>query len=140
MALTDNLRRQHDELVSIVTSISNHISTESSVTEKAGEIRQLLSKLAGKLKMHLAMEDKILYPKILNNGDDAGKKTAKNFLNEMGQIGDVFKTYIDTYSTEKEIKHNPNDFINNTVELFKSLADRIEKENKILYPIADHIQ
>jgi iron-sulfur cluster repair protein YtfE (RIC family) len=140
MALTDTLRRQHEELVSIVVTINEQMTTKDSIKENARELRKLLSKLAGKLKMHLAVEDKILYPKLLDSNEIASKKTAKEFLREMGEIGKIFNSYLENYATEKEISNDIEGFIYNSNGLFKCLAERIDKENKILYPLADGIQ
>ncbi len=46
----------------------SEISTHSNVdalSNDASEVRSLLSKLLGKLNVHLSMEDKTLYPKLL---------------------------------------------------------------------------
>ena len=140
MALTDTLKRQHHELEVIVATIHKQMASKETIKENAREVRRLLSKLAGKLKMHLAMEDKILYPKLLDSDETNNKRTAKEFLDEMGQIGELFGQYLNNYATEKEIYEDIEGFIYNSNGLFKCLAERIEKEDKILYPLADSIQ
>ncbi|NIQ08672.1 MAG: hypothetical protein GWO08_01590, partial [Gammaproteobacteria bacterium] len=64
MANTQQFRQQHDDLLTIATKMAESFDVDS-LSRDAKEMRALLSELAGKLKVHLAMEDKHLYPKLL---------------------------------------------------------------------------
>ncbi len=57
MSRTKIFRDQHDELIKIAGELSEYLSLEK-VKTNADEIRHLLSKLFGKLNVHLSMEDK----------------------------------------------------------------------------------
>lgn len=56
MRKTANFRRQHDDILDFASQISNLLTTES-LSKDASQIVILSSKLAGKVKFHLAMED-----------------------------------------------------------------------------------
>ncbi len=62
MTATQRYRAQHAELFALVTRITPLLD-DANLGKKAAEIRSLISSLAGKLSIHLAMEGKRLYPK-----------------------------------------------------------------------------
>lgn len=136
MGFTSNFVRQHDEIIGIVTEIDKNLDNHSLMT-KSQETANLLNLLAGKLTAHLTMEDKVLYPKLLSSSNAAIKKTTKEFIDEMGGLSTVFVTYVTKWQDANSIKENSQDFITETKNLFQALGARVEKENNILYPLAE---
>ncbi len=58
---------------------------------------------------------------------------------EMGDIAKVFVNYMTNYSNATKIKEQSGSFGKDTSNLFKALADRIERENRKLYPLYDKL-
>ncbi len=133
MGPTDSLRRQHDEMLAVATEIAGHLTPEG-VEKNAETISSLLSKLSGKLKMHLAMEDKSLYPQMLNSTDPDTKITAEKFISEMGELSTVFANYIKEWHSVEAMRADPAKFISTTGMIFDAVSKRIERENNQLYP------
>ncbi len=138
MSETQHFREQHDDLLKIASEISAHLNVDE-LSNDASEVRSLLSKLLGKLTIHLAMEDKALYPRLLEYSDERIKSMAKRFIDEMGGLGEVVKSYNNTWSSALPIQKNPSDFIVQTKGIFDALAKRIERENNELYKIVDEL-
>ena len=136
MGFTDSLQRQHDEIIDIVTETASHLEPDKLQT-KSDHVANLLKKLAGKLGAHLAMEDNVLYPKLLEHDDPNVKKITQEFIGEMGDLSVVFKNYVGRWQKAQDIKEKSTDFIKETNEVFAALGTRVEKENTILYPILD---
>ncbi len=137
MANTQQFRQQHDDLLTIATKMAESFDVDS-LSRDAKEMRALLSELAGKLKVHLAMEDKHLYPKLLAHEDIAVRTTAQKFIDEMGGIAQVFTTYLDRWPHAKAIQGNAAGFIEETKGLFNALGNRINRENNNLYPLLEN--
>lgn len=129
-------RTQHDELLEIANDIAQHLST-AALAQDASTARALLSKLLGRLKVHLSMEDKSLYPRLMAHPDPRISGVAKKFMDEMGGIVDVVTAYSEKWSTERKIQANADAFVLETQGLFSALANRIDKENNELYPLVD---
>lgn len=136
MGITSSFVQQHEDMLVIAKEISKLLDPNI-LAKEAQPARSLLSKLSAKLKIHLASEDKSLYPELLNHKDANVKATAKKFMDEMGGISDVFVKYTEKWVSADAIQKNPNDFIKDTKDLFSALAKRIEKENRELYPLVD---
>lgn len=134
MAKSDMFRTQHKELLDLVGKMVPLLNPQS-VTDKAADIRTALTALAGKLTMHLQMEDTVLYAKML--ADPKGKPTADRFQHEMGGIKTAFTGYLAKYGTPAAISGNAAGFIADTQGIVKALGDRIKKEEGELYPLFD---
>lgn len=139
MNKTDRYRQQHDELLEIATEITGYLNNEVTVAQEAPKVRSLLSRLLAKLKIHLAMEDKNLYPNLLQCGDQKVSGMAQVFMDEMSGIGQAVTEYQVKWSSPMQIQNDPKDFIEHTKGIFKALKERIDKENNELYVAADAI-
>lgn len=136
MQNTQRYREQHDELLEIATEISGYLQ-ESRILSEAAKVRSLLSRLLAKLKIHLAMEDKNLYPRLLESNDQNVVRMAKSFLDEMGGIGAAVNEYQQKWASAMQIQNSPREFIEHTKSIFNALKGRIDKENNELYRAAD---
>lgn len=135
MSQTTMLRDQHDDLLEVVTALGRLLGHRAGAN--AEEIRHLLSLLAGKVKVHLAMEDNSLYPRLVQSPDPRVRETATRFSREMGGIRDAFVTYLGHWPTPLRIQQDPQTFCRETEQLFEVLGRRIQSENTILYPLLD---
>jgi hypothetical protein len=135
MAASDSYRKQHAELVDIVRSIEPLLDP-AKLAGAAAEARNLISKLLGKLSIHLAMEDQSLYPRLVQHADKSVRETAKRFATEMGGVKPSVEAFGSRW-TEAELRANPTAFCDEATKLFVVLADRIKRENTQLYPLLD---
>ncbi len=138
MSATKRYRQQHEDLLKIAAEISAHLNV-TEISNNAKVVRSLLSKLLGTLKIHLSMEDKSLYPRLLENKDEKVKAAAKEFIDEMGHIGEAVKAYDTNWPTASSIQNDANGFIKQTKGIFDALAKRIDRENNVLYKIVDEL-
>jgi len=138
MAASDLYKKQHEDLLAMATNIAGNLNTDT-IKGQTDTVLNLLSELAAKLNTHLSMEDKALYPKLINSGNAEAKATAESFQKEMGGIKQVFEAYVNKWSNPANLKNESEEFIKATKELFSALGSRIDKENNILYPFLDSI-
>ena len=131
---TNNLLRQHQEMLDLAAKIGSY-QNQVQVKENASTISTLLSQLAGKLKMHLMVEDQFVYPKLAMHSDMQIQKTSQNFANEMGDLGKVFGDYKTRYMGANKIAENADMFISETKLIFTELTKRMDKETHLLYPL-----
>lgn len=138
MISTKNFRQHHEELIQVAKEMSAQLTLENLKKDASG-IRTLLSKLSGKLSVHLSMEDNSLYPAIANHPDSNLKSTADRFVREMSGIKAAFEEYKQKWGTSAAIQANAAEFIQETKNIFSALSKRIEKEDKELYALVDKI-
>ncbi len=132
----ETYRRQHEEILGIAAMILKPLEAPG-LGQDAHQVHSLLSQLAGKLSVHLAMEDESLYPKLLEHSDEEVRSMARDYLSEMGDLAKTFKSYMDTWNTVEAIKDDPDEFVSRTNQLFSALANRITREDKELYRLVE---
>ena len=138
MAKSDRFRQQHEELLGLANELAGELDSDKLASD-ATTARSALSKLAGKLVLHLGAEDKYLYPDLMASKDAETQKTAQAFVEEMGGIAEAFIAYKDKWTTASAIQSNVAGFIDETKAIYGALANRIDKENNILYPMMDRL-
>ncbi|WP_183956121.1 hemerythrin domain-containing protein [Sphingobium fontiphilum] len=124
------LRRQHDEISLIAAQLGEAVSDESAPRQVA----RLRWQLARLLMTHLALEDRLLYPATVHSSDDDTRKTAAALQQEMGDLAARFSSYMTAWSDDR-ILREWSAFCTQTRAMLTALADRVDSENRILYPL-----
>lgn len=133
---TDKFRGQHDHLLKLAVELGELSSSIASL-EDAQQARAVLSNLGGKLLVHLAMEDKSLYPQLLASGQSEVVSLTKQFMDEMGGLAEAFEAYNKRWAGAATILEQSDTFQTETAGIVAALGTRIDKENNQLYPMAD---
>lgn len=134
--VTDMYRKQHEELVDLCKRLASTL-VESSLAKDGQPARTLLSELSGKLKLHLAMEDRSLYPQLLSSAKAATAGTAKRLVDSVGGLAGVYSDYTGRYPLPRDIQAKPGQFVKETRAIIAALSERIRKEEYELYVLAD---
>lgn len=135
---SEALREAHRDLLQLIDTMSTQLE-HAKLERDASEARASLSMLAGKLTIHLAMEDKALYPRLASHSSQEVRKIGKRFADEMGGILDVFKEYLSHWPTPEAVQLDAAQFVVETREIFDALRARIAKEHNELFPKLDEI-
>jgi hemerythrin-like domain-containing protein len=135
VAATDTFRKHHAELAEVVRRIEPLLDPQK-LAAGASEVRNLLSTLMGKLTLHLAMEDNVLYPRLERHDDPKVRDVAKKYMSEMSGLKPIVEAFGRKW-TESEIRGNAAAFCAETKKIFATLGERIKRENVELYPLAD---
>lgn len=85
--------------------------------------------------MHLAAEDKFVYPVLIKHQNSKIKTTAEAFINEMGELAKIFEEYKMKYLGASKIAENATTFLLDSKKVFTALNERIRKEDLSLYPL-----
>ncbi len=136
MSSTKSFRDQHDALLKMAGELGRALGA-GRVNRAPTEIVKLLAMFSGKLNVHLAMEDKVLYPRLLGCRDAGTQALARKGQSDMGGIAAAFKTYRTRWSNAHRIEADQPGFVRETRELLAVLGGRITWENDCLYAAAD---
>lgn len=135
---TNKFKEQHQDLLQVVGEIAAHIQANT-VADNAPAIASNLAKLSGKIGIHLAMEDKSLYPKMIDSGNPTAAQKAQQFQGEMGGLAEAFTTYKTKWMSPSKIAEDAATFAKETQDIVKALGDRIKREESELYPLAETV-
>lgn len=129
----DNLERQHLEINKLFQKISSTINLRN-IEDSLDELVWDINTLAGKLSIHMRTEDKLLYPELMNSDDKNLRNISKEYSEEMGNIHSIFIEFKNQFNTKNKIINDKNKFLIESKKVISLLENRIEKEDKNLYP------
>lgn len=124
--------RQHDELLILAGRLSER-ADEATTPAGVAAVIEVLGEMTRKLLEHLELEDDHLYPALMTDEDSEVAAMARGFVAEMGGIRDLYGLYVERWNARTILVDHAR-FVRETGMLIAGLADRIERENKILYP------
>ncbi|OGS01774.1 MAG: hypothetical protein A2V88_12640 [Elusimicrobia bacterium RBG_16_66_12] len=136
MLKSDTFREQHKKALELMKLIQDRLSPAQVAADPQG-VAMNLAKLSGVVNVHLSMEDKSLYPALMNHSNPLVKKSAEKFVKEMGGIASGFAAYYRKWNA-MTIGAAPDLFIKETKAIIATLSDRIQREEAELYPLADN--
>jgi hemerythrin-like domain-containing protein len=139
LKITTQLRIQHDELLALAAELSAQLDLQR-LSDDERACREVLRKLLGKLNVHLALEDKILYPKLFGHARKDIVQLARRFTDEMGSLGAEVKEFAERWEAERSIQGRPAAFVEECRGLLAALGRRIQRENAELYDTADGLE
>lgn len=136
MARTESFRRQHRDLSQLATEIALRLTPEE-IERDPGELRRMIARFAGKLRVHSRMENEALYPELLRHPAPEVRATAERLFADLGAIYGTFDVFEARWPDAASLAREPRAFVIATLELFETLRRRITLENRTLYPMVD---
>ena len=76
-----------------------------------------------------------LYPALQKDPAAHIQQLAAKFSREMGTLADVYKAYRDRFMLTSQIEADPALFLKETARVLQALSNRLQKEDKELYPL-----
>jgi hypothetical protein len=133
---TARFRRQHEELLALAKELGGELDTRT-LARDPSQARKLLAAFTGKLRVHAAMEDDALYPRLLASGDPDVVAKARALRMEVGELYESFFAFVSKWSSSEAIQADPEGFGRDTIHELYRLGRRMKRENQELYPLVD---
>ncbi|RUL67047.1 hemerythrin domain-containing protein [Dyella dinghuensis] len=133
----DKFKQEHVYVMNSVGTLRELV--QAGVTDHAEEIVAQLLAMTGAIKLHLAAEDRVLYPALANAPDPLVAQTSRMFQQEMGGLAETLTGFVSRWNLAAKISQNPQGFRDEANAVFKALHMRVQRENRELYPMAEAI-
>jgi hypothetical protein len=133
---TARFARQHEEIVELSKALVQTLDTRA-LAQDPGAARRALATFAGRLRVHAAMEQEALYPRLLASESPHVAAKAQELLDEIGPIYQAFFAFLARWSESARIQADPETFCRETTAELHRLARRLRRENEELYPMVD---
>ncbi|HJW09536.1 MAG TPA: hemerythrin domain-containing protein [Holophagaceae bacterium] len=138
MAATDRYRDQHRDLLRTVGVLKALLNADA-LARNPEPAYDMMMTLAGKLKVHLTMEDQRLYPRLLAHDQARIRDTARSFQSEMGNLMELYDAFLQRWVDPDSIRRAPDRYMGEVNEFLHRLLRRIEKEDHLLYGMVDEL-
>lgn len=132
----DRLRAEHAEILSITAEIK-HLLNPADVKAKLPLFHELIATLTRRTLAHLLLEDRCLYQEMLLSSYDDTRRLAQEYSDCMGNIASSLKEYANAWESSELILSHPEEFCKATRRMLEILESRINREEQMLYPMAE---
>ena len=134
---TSRIKSDHEALYAGMGELRRLV--QAGVTGNAEALFAELKKLDATIKLHLAIEDRMLYPALVNAGDPKIAAIGKRFQHEMGGLAAAYEDFAARWDTASRIAAHPQDFGQQLEAMLQALHARIQHEDRELLPLAETV-
>lgn len=135
MSSTQPYRDQHEALALLVAELRRHLDAPSGTGVPAA-----FGTFAEKLKAHLALEDRGLYPLLLVHKNEQVRLTARIYQAEMGTLGRDFEDLERRLASLGGGAQVPPALARDLEKLLVRLEQRMSREDRGLYALVDRLE
>ena len=127
-------RNRHTDLLQMIEDLQQLLAPEMlRIRPKAKTAYVLLCELGSKVKEHLSEEDRGVYPSLLINDDPRVKSIAWGFISGERPLRQTFDEYHRKWLKNCDFNFTE-DFLRESQGVFRMVAERIDRENRVLFP------
>lgn len=131
----NGFKEEHAAVLSAVAELRSLV--KNGISENSDAIAKVIVTMSSGIKLHLAAEDRFLYPTLARSTDPEVALVATNFQQEMGHIAKAYMEFAGKWNIGARVAADPEGFRAEANGIFKALHERIQKENQQLYPLAE---
>ncbi|HJV88592.1 MAG TPA: hemerythrin domain-containing protein [Noviherbaspirillum sp.] len=128
----DKFKHQHVEILSSISVLRALV--KSGIGTNAEEIARRIISMSSTIKLHLAVEDKVLYPALKNTGDSTLTRMGQRYQDEMTGIAHSYLDFARRWNTAHTLTNKPEEFRADANNVLRVLYDRMCRENTEFYP------
>ncbi|MFT0532100.1 hemerythrin domain-containing protein [Castellaniella hirudinis] len=133
----NRFKLQHVQILKAIHQLRQY--AKAGIVENAPHLSRELLSIKSKIKLHLAIEDDILYPRLQKKGDPLVSQLAHRYQAEMQSLAADFLAFVDRWGHTDQIAGNPEAFRQDCNVVIKALHQRIQRENLEFYPAAERL-
>ena len=136
-----NIDRFKHEHVDILESIANlRRLTQSGVADNAVQIAQGVIAMSSLIKLHLAVEDRVLYPALQNGPDISLARLGQRMQQEMGAIAQAYMAFARRWNTADAVRGDDAGFRADANAVLRQVYERMQRENHDFYPRIEEME
>ncbi|WP_342616239.1 hemerythrin domain-containing protein [Rhodoferax sp. GW822-FHT02A01] len=128
----DKFKHQHQDIIGNIAALRK--ASQAGVRENAAEIARLIISMSSTIKLHLAVEDQVLYPALRNGNNGVLAQMGKKFQDEMGAIASAYMGFAERWNQASRVSADPEGFRADANTVLKTVHARMQKENTVFYP------
>lgn len=126
----DKLKDQHEQIYTCIATLRK--SAAAGIEANAAEISRLIVSMSSLIKLHLAVEDKLVYPALRASTSLA--RMGQTYQSEMQEIAAGYEGFARRWNLPAAVARNPEGFRADANTVLKRLYQRICREDRDFYP------
>ena len=128
----DKFKHQHTDILRGIATL--RALAHAGVEGNATAIAQGIVAMSGTIKLHLAVEDQVLYP-ALQRGDNAElARLGRQYQSEMESIASAYDAFARRWNTADNVRRGAQDFRDQANVVLRKVYERMQREDHDFYP------
>jgi hypothetical protein len=128
----DKFKHQHVEILSGIAALRT--LAKNGIRDNAAAIAERIVAMSSLIKLHLAVEDSVLYPALQRSGDVQLAGMGRQYQEEMKNIATAYMRFARRWNIGAAVAHDPEAFRLDANQVLKTLHARMQRENTEFYP------
>ena len=128
----DKFKHQHVDILGSIDTLRN--LAKAGAAHNATEIAQGIVAMSSTIKLHLAVEDRLLYPALRQGADAELARLGEQFQREMGAIAAAYMDFARRWNTPERVRTDAEGFRADANTVLRHVYERMQRENRDFYP------
>lgn len=128
----ERFKQQHQDILAAINDLRT--LTRGGIPENATQIAKGIVSLSQLVTLHLAIEDRILYPKLQNSANPKLAKMGQKYQAEMTGIATAFIAFTRRWRSPTALLEDPEGFRKDANKVLKPVYERMLQEDAEFYP------
>jgi hypothetical protein len=128
----DKFKQQHVDILQGIASLRK--LALAGVARNAAEIARGIVSMSATIKLHLAVEDRALYPAVARSADVDLARKGKEFQQEMDAIAAAYEAFAKRWNNARSLELDEGGFRDDANTVLRQVHERMQRENRDLYP------
>lgn len=125
-------KHQHSRIFDCIKKL--HRYSSQGIAEHAQEIAATVISMSSLIKLHLSVEDKVLYPALRASNEPSLAMMGEQYQETMKAIAKSYEEFARRWNTAASVARNPTGFRADANTILKRLHQRIQQEDGHFYP------
>lgn len=128
----DKFKQQHVEIMACIADLRKF--SRADIRGNAADIAKRIVSMSSTIKLHLAVEDQVLYPALRKEKDSVLAVLGNKFQDEMQAIASAYIGFASRWNHAAKVSDSPEEFRADANKVLRIVHDRMQKENTVFYP------
>lgn len=131
----DRFKENHVQILDSIATLRRH--AHAGIAENAERIAELIVSMSAVIKVHLAAEDRVIYPAIEASADGRLAELGRRFQAEMVAIAAEYNGFARQWNTAARLRADPERFRAQANVVLRALYERMQREDRDFYPAVE---
>ena len=128
----DKFKHQHLDILAAIGALRQLV--HAGIAENADRIAARIVAFSGAVKLHLAVEDRTLYPALEAGGDPQLSRMSRLYQQEMQGIVGAYFAFAAKWNTGRHVAAEPEQFRAEANTVLRQVYERMRREDTEFYP------
>lgn len=131
----DRFKHEHRDILDQIAALRQ--LTHAGVEHNAAAIARGIVAMSSTIKLHLAVEDRLLYPALQGAADPELARLGEQFQREMGAIAAAYMEFARHWNTPERVRADAEGFRADANTVLRQVYERMQRENRDFYPLIE---